>query len=69
METSNINPKDFKRLMQDVEQIKEMLLAQREEKEMEELELTDWARGELEESRGRKTKISHEQAKNTLFVK
>ena len=48
METVNLIAKDLKKLMQDVAQIKEMLLTANED-EMDEIELTDWARAELEE--------------------
>ena len=54
--------------MRDVAQIKEILMAEKEE-EMEEIELTDWAKDELEEARKRKTKISHEKAREMLFAK
>ena len=55
--------------MKDVAQIKEILIAEKEEREIEEIELTDWAKKELEESRKRKIKISHEKAKEMLFAK
>jgi len=32
-----------------------------------EIDLTDWARGELNKARNRKTKISHEQAKKLIL--
>ena len=69
METVNVKAEDLKKLMKDVEQIKEMLIAEKEEKEIEEIELTDWAKDELEEARKRKTKISHEEARKMLFAK
>ncbi|MDP4039726.1 MAG: hypothetical protein Q8P57_04060 [Candidatus Pacearchaeota archaeon] len=69
MENVNINARDLRKLMRDVAQIKEMLIAEKEEKEMEEIELTGWAKNELEEARKRKTKISHEKAREMLFTK
>lgn len=69
MENVNIKAEDLKKLMRDVSQIKEMLIAEKEEREMEEIELTDWAKNELEEARGRKKKISHEKAREMLFAK
>ena len=57
MENVNVRAEDLKRLIRDVTQIKEMLVAEKEEREMAEIELTDWAKNELEEARSRKTKI------------
>ena len=54
MENINIRAEDLKILMRDVAQIKEMLIAEKEEREMGEIELTDWAKSELEEARKRK---------------
>mgnify|MGYP001611208961 FL=1 len=65
----NVKADDLRKLMRDVTQIKEMLIAEKEEREMEEVELTDWAKNELEEARERKTKISHEKAREMLFAK
>ncbi len=69
MENVNVKAEDLNRLIRDVIQIKEMLIAEKEEREMEEIELTDWAKNELEEARKRKTKISNEEAKRILFAK
>ena len=69
MQNSNIKEEDLKKLMKDVAQIKEMLITQKEENEIEEIELTEWAKKELEEARKRKTKISHEEARKILFAK
>ncbi len=46
-----MNSDDVRKLIRDVEQIKEMLVEAKEGKEMEEVELTDWAKEELEEAR------------------
>jgi len=69
MENVNVKSEDLKKLMKDVAQIKEMLIAEKKERETEEIELTDWAKDELEEARTRKTKISHEEARKMLFAK
>ena len=69
MENVNIKTEDLKKLIRDVTQIKEMLIEEKEKREMEEIELTDWAKNELEEARKRKTKISHAEAKKMLFAK
>jgi len=69
MESVNVKTEDLKKLIKDVAQIKEMLMAEKEERAMEEIELTDWARNGLEEARKRKTKISHEKARELLFTK
>jgi len=69
MENVNIKAEDLKKLIIDVAQIKEMLIEEREEIEMEEIELTVWAKNELEEARKRKAKISHEKAREILFAK
>ncbi len=50
LETKSIDEK-LAKLARDVEQIKQMLLAEREEKETEEIELTDWAKAELKRAR------------------
>ena len=69
MENINLKADDFNKLMKEIAQIKEMLIAQKEEREIEEIELTDWTKNELEEARKRKTKISHEKAREMLFAK
>jgi len=69
MDNVNLKAEELKKLMSDVAQIKEMLIAEKEEREMEEIELTDWAKNELEKARSRKTKISHEKAREMLFAK
>ena len=69
MENVNVKAEDLRKLMRDVTQIKEMLIAEKEEREMKEVELTEWAKNELEEARKRKTKISHEKAREMLFTK
>lgn len=69
MENINIRSEDLKKLIQDVTQIKEMLIAEKEAKGMEEIELTAWAENELKEARNRKVKISHEEARKMLFAK
>ena len=56
MENEILKTEDLKRLMRDVTQIKEMLIAEKEEREMEEIELTNWAKKELEEARKRPEK-------------
>ena len=65
-ETESINAK-LTKLVRDVELIKEILLVEKEE--MKEIELTDWAKKELEAARRRKTKISHEEVKRRIFSK
>lgn len=69
MENVNVKSEDLNKLISDIAQIKKMLLEEKEGREMEEIELTDWANNELEEARRRKTKISHEEAKKILFGK
>ena len=67
----NIN-ENLARLVRDVRQIKQMLITSgknEEDKEMEEIELTDWAKKELEEARKRKTKIPHEEIRKIIFAK
>jgi len=63
MENINIDSKDLKKLIEDIAQIKEMLIKEREEKELEEIELTNWAKNELKEARARKRKISNKEIK------
>ena len=69
MENVNIKAEDLKKLIRDVTQIKMMLLAEKEKKEMEEIELTDWAKNELEEARKhpRSEKIPHEEVKRMIL--
>ena len=69
METVNVKSEDLKKLMNDVEQIKEMLLAEREG--IEETELTDWAKEQLETARKtpRSEYISHEEVKKRILRK
>ncbi len=69
MENVSVKAEDLKKLMKDVAQIKEILIAEKEKRKMEEIELTDWAKNELEEARKRKAKISHEEARKMLFAK
>tara|TARA_Y100000310_G_C20612750_1_gene778888 strand:+ start:142 stop:360 length:219 start_codon:yes stop_codon:yes gene_type:complete len=71
METVNVKTADLSKLIVDVAQIKEMLLEEKEEKEMEELELTDWAEKELEEARNRSEKeyVSLEDVKKKILSK
>ena len=56
MENVNVKTEDLRRLMKDVAQIKEMLMVEKEGREMEEIELTNWAKTELEEARKRPEK-------------
>ena len=67
-DTKMINEK-LAKLSRDVEIIKEMMIAQKESGEMEEVELTDWAKSELEEARNTPESeyISHEEVKKRLF--
>jgi len=69
MENVSVKAEDLRRLIRDVAQIKEILAAEKEEREMEEIELTEWAKNELEEARKRKTKVSHEEAKKIVLGK
>jgi len=69
MENVNIKADDLKKLIRDVAQIKEILIAEKEERDTVEIELTDWAKNELGEARKRKKKISHEKVKEMLFAK
>ena len=68
MENINVSAEDLKKLIRDVAQIKEMLA---EEKEEREIELTDWAKSELEEARNRSEKeyVSLENVKKRIFSK
>ncbi len=69
-DTKMINEK-LAKLSRDVEIIKEMMIVQKESGEMEEIELTDWAKAELEEARKRphSEKISHEEVKRMILEK
>ena len=67
MEKITVNAEDLRKLINEVVQIKEMLISEREE--MEEIELTDWAKEELDSARKRKTKIPNEEAKKMLLEK
>lgn len=71
MEYVNVKSEDLKKLIEDVAQIKEIIMSQLEEKEMEEIELTDWAKKELEEARNRPEKeyISLDDLKNKILSK
>ncbi len=53
---------DLMKLRREMELIRQMLLSERQE-----VELTDWAKEELEEARKRKKKISHEDVKNMIL--
>ena len=68
MENVNVSIEDLKKLIRDVAQIKEMLA---EEKEEREIELTDWAKSELEEARNRSEKeyVSLEDVKKRALSK
>ncbi|MBI2451745.1 hypothetical protein HYV50_01545 [Candidatus Pacearchaeota archaeon] len=67
METVSVKAEDIRKLMRDVQIIKETILDKKEG--IEETELTDWAKNELEEARKRKSKISHEKAREMLLAK
>lgn len=71
MESIRVNAEDLKHLIKEVSQIKEMLIAEKERKESEEVELTDWAKKELEESRKRSESesISLEDSKKKILSK
>ncbi|MEK6843882.1 MAG: hypothetical protein AABX83_00490 [Nanoarchaeota archaeon] len=71
MENLNVKAEDLRKLMRDVAQIKEILIAKKEENEMEEIELTEWAKNELEEARKRPEKeyISLEDVKKRVLSK
>ena len=69
METINVKAEDLKKLIRDVAQIKEMLIAEKEENEIGEIELTDWAKKELEEARKRKKTVSHEEVRKMILAK
>ena len=71
MENVNVKSEDLRKLIRDVAQIKEILIAEKKEREMEEIELTDWAKSELEEARNRSEKeyVSLENVKKRIFSK
>ncbi len=68
MEMVNVKTEDLKKLIRDVEQIKQMLLDKRKGID-EEGELSDWAKTELEDARKRKTKIPHEEVRRIILGK
>jgi len=63
--TEDMNRK-LAEIARDVEFIKEMLL---DREDLEENELTAWAKNELEEARRRKVKIPHEEVKRIILQK
>ena len=67
-ETRSINEK-LTKLLRDVELIKQILLAEKEE--TGEVELTDWAKEQLEKARKtpRSEYISHEEVKKRILKK
>ncbi len=69
MENTNIPGKDITKLIKDVAQIKQMLLAQKEKDNVEEKELTEWAKNELEQARKNKDKLSSEEVKSMILTK
>ena len=71
MENVNVKSEDLRKLIRDVAQIKEILIAEKKEREMEEIELTDWAKSELEEARNRSEKeyVSLEDVKKRALSK
>ncbi|MEK6880608.1 MAG: hypothetical protein AABY22_13410 [Nanoarchaeota archaeon] len=71
MENVNVKAEDLRKLIRDVAQIKEILIAEKEDREMEEIELTDWAKKELEEARNRSEKeyVSLEDVKKRILSK
>jgi len=66
MENINVSAEDLKKLIRDVAQIKEMLA-----EEKGEIELTNWAKEELEEARNRSEKeyVSLENVKKRILSK
>ena len=66
MENVNVSAEDLKKLIRDVAQIKEMLA-----EEKGEIELTNWAKEELEEARNRSEKeyVSLENVKKRILSK
>lgn len=71
MENVNVKSEDLRKLIRDVAQIKEILIAEKKEREMEEIELTDWAKNELREARSRSEKgyVSLEDIKKRILSK
>jgi len=66
-ETVEVGAEDLRKLIKEVHMIREMLAEQKEE--MEEVELTDWAKKELDEARKRKTKVPHEEVRKMILAK
>ena len=71
MENVKINAEDLKKLISDVAQIKKILLAEKEKGEMEEIELTNWAKNELKRARETPEEryIIHEEVKKRILAK
>jgi len=71
MENVNVRVEDLRKLIRDVAQIKKILIAEKEKNEMEEVELTDWAKNELKIARETPEEeyISHEEVKKRILVK
>ncbi len=71
MEAVKVNAGDLKKLIKEVEQIREMLIAEREQRKMEEAELTEWAENELKTARETPEGeyISHEEVKKKVLAK
>ncbi len=71
MENVNVDAGDLKRLIIEVNQIKKMLLAEKEKREIEEIELTDWAKNELKRARetSEEKYISHNEVKRIILAK
>ena len=68
MENINVKAEDLKKLMRDVAQIKEMLVTEKEERE---IELTEWAKNELKDARNRSEKeyVALEDVKKRILSK
>ena len=71
MENVNVRVEDLRKLIRDVAQIKKILIAEKEKNEMEEVELTDWAKNQLKIARETPEEeyISHEEVKKRILVK
>lgn len=71
MENINVKAEDLRKLIRDVAQIKRILIAEKEKNEMEEVELTDWAKNELKIARETPEEeyISHEEVKKRILTK
>lgn len=71
MENVNVDAGDLKRLIIEVNQIKKMLLAEKEKREIEEIELTDWAKNELKRARetSEEKYIPHNEVKRIILAK